>query len=195
MILCGLTGSVGMGKSTAAAFFLQSGFQLIDTDDLARELVEPGQPALAEIQNVFGPGFLTVSGSLNRAGLARLVFSEPEARKKLEAILHPRIYERWHAQADVWRHQNCPLAMVVIPLLFETGAAADFDKIVCAACSPAVQRDRLRGRGWTTEEIQGRLASQLPADQKIARSHFVVWTDGSLASHRRQVEEIVKKLN
>ena len=75
MILCGLTGSVGMGKSTAAAFFLQSGFQMIDTDDLARELVEPGQPALAEIQNVFGPGFLTVSGSLNRAGLARLVFS------------------------------------------------------------------------------------------------------------------------
>jgi dephospho-CoA kinase len=194
MKLIGLTGGVGMGKSTAAGFFLQSGIQLIDTDDLARELVEPGQPALAEIQDEFGPGFLTAAGALNRLELARLVFAEPEARKQLEAILHPRIYERWQAQADVWRRQNCPLAMVVIPLLFETGAEGAFDKIVCAACSPASQRDRLRGRGWTTEEIQGRLAAQLSVDEKMTRSHFVVWTEGSLASHRRQVEEIVKKL-
>jgi dephospho-CoA kinase len=84
--------------------------------------------------------------------------------------------------------------MVVIPLLFETGAEANFDKIICVACSPAGQRERLRARGWPAEQIQGRLAAQLPAEQKIARSHFVIWTDGSLASHRRQAEEIFKRL-
>jgi dephospho-CoA kinase len=168
---------------------------MIDTDDLARELVQPGQPALAEIQAEFGSGLIAPDGTLNRAELAQLVFSEPDARKKLEAILHPRIRERWQAQVEIWRSENCPLALVVIPLLFETGAEASFDQIICVACSPAAQRNRLLGRGWPADQIQGRLAAQLSADQKIARAHFVVWTEGSLASHRRQVEEIVKCLS
>jgi dephospho-CoA kinase len=194
MKLCGLTGGVGMGKSTAAGFFLQLGVRLVDTDDLAHELVQSGQPALAEIEREFGSGLLAADGSLKRAELARLVFSDVAARKQLEAILHPRIRDRWEAQAELWRGEKCPVAMVVIPLLFETGAETSFDKIICVACSPAGQRARLQGRGWPVARIQGCLAAQLPAEQKIARSHFVVWTEGSLASHRRQIQEIVKKI-
>ena len=86
------------------------------------------------------------------------------------------------------------VAMVVIPLLFETAAEASFEKIICVACSPAEQRERLQARGWPAEQIQGRIAAQLPVEQKIARSHFVVWTEGSLASHCQQAGEIFRKL-
>jgi dephospho-CoA kinase len=193
MKLCGLTGGVGMGKSTAAGFFSQLGARVVDTDELARELVLPGRPALAEIKKEFGKGLVAADGQLQRGELARLVFADVVARKKLEAILHPRIRERWQAQVALWRRENCPLALVVIPLLFETAAETHFDKIICAACSPAGQRERLRARGWTADQIQGRIAAQLPVEQKMARSHFVIWTEGALAVHRWQAGEIFKK--
>jgi dephospho-CoA kinase len=194
MKLCGLTGGVGMGKSTAAGFFSELGARIVDTDDLAHELVEPGQPALAEIQVEFGAGLIAADGRLRRDELARIVFSDVEARKKLEAILHPRIRDRWQKQVEVWRKQNCHVAMVAIPLLFETLAEKDFDKIICVACSPAGQRERLRGRGWPADQIEGRIASQFPVEQKMARSDYVIWTEGSPASHRRQAGDIFQRL-
>ena len=194
MKLCGLTGGVGMGKSTAAGFFSELGARIVDTDDLAHELVEPGQPALAEIQVEFGAGLIAADGRLRRDELARIVFSDGDARKKLEAILHPRIRDRWQKQVEAWRKENCRVAMVAIPLLFETGAEKEFDKIICVACSPAGQRERLRGRGWPADQIEGRIASQLPAEQKMARSHYVIWTEGSLESHRRQARKVFQKL-
>ena len=194
MKLCGLTGGVGMGKSTAAGFFLQLGVRIVDTDELAHELVQPGQPALAEIQQEFGASMVGAGGCLKRSELAELVFSDADARGKLESILHPRIRERWQSQVEIWRREGCRVAMVVIPLLFETQAESSFDKVICVACSPVGQRERLRARGWPEGQIPGRIAAQMPVEQKIARSHFVVWTEGSLASHRRQVEEVLKKV-
>jgi dephospho-CoA kinase len=194
MRLCGLTGGVGMGKSTAAGFFLQLGARVIDTDDLARELVLPGQPALAEIQTVFGRDLVAADDRLNRSELARLVFADAAARRQLEDILHPRIRERWQAQIEGWRQENIPLALVVIPLLFETAAENHFDKIICVACSPAAQRERLSARGWKLDQIRQRIAAQLPVEQKIARAHFIVWTEGLPAVHRRQVGQIVSNL-
>jgi dephospho-CoA kinase len=194
MKLCGLTGGVGMGKSTAAGFFLQLGARVVDTDELARELVLPGQPALVEISREFGENMVAADGQLNRDELARLVFSDAGARKKLEAILHPRIRERWQAQVERWRMESCPLALVVIPLLFETAAETCFDKIICVACSAMGQRERLLARGWTTDQIQGRIAAQLPVEQKMNRSQFVIWTEGSLEVHRQQVEWILARL-
>lgn len=194
MKLCGLTGGVGMGKSTAAGFFLQLGARIVDTDELAHELVQPGQPALADIQAAFGPGLIAADGRLKRGDLARLVFSDASARKRLETILHPRIRERWLAQVAAWRGEDCPVGMVVIPLLFETAAESNFDRIVCVACTAAAQRERLRARGWPADQIQGRIAAQCPVEQKIARAHFVVWTEGSLANHRRQAAEVFERL-
>jgi dephospho-CoA kinase len=194
MKLCGLTGGVGMGKSTAAGFFLQSGLRIVDTDELARQLVEPGQPALAEIRHAFGGGLIADDGSLKRGDLARMVFADVAARKTLEAILHPRIRECWHAQVNRWRREECPAAMVVIPLLFETRAEPDFDRIICVACSAAAQRERLRQRGWPAGQIEGRIAAQLPVTEKIARSDYVIWTDGLLENHRRQAAQILSRL-
>jgi dephospho-CoA kinase len=194
MKLFGLTGGIGMGKSTAAGFLRRHGVQIVDTDELARQLVEPGQPALSEIQAAFGKKIVAPDGQLRRDELARIVFSDATARKKLETILHPRIRERWLAQIETWRGENRALAVVVVPLLFETGAESHFDKIICVACSAATQRQRLLSRGWTPEQIQQRLAAQWPVEQKMSRADFVVWTDGALEAHARQIEQIFVKL-
>jgi dephospho-CoA kinase len=194
MKVCGLTGGVGMGKSTAAWFLRERGASVADTDEIARQLVQAGQPALAEIQNLFGPGVISRDGQLRRDELAKIVFAEAPARKKLEAILHPRIREQWLAQVETWRGENRPLAVVVIPLLFETRAETHFDKILCVACSATAQRERLLARGWTPEQMEQRNAAQMPVAQKIARADFVIWTDGALETHARQVERIAAKL-
>ncbi len=194
MKVCGLTGGVGMGKSTAARLLRDHGAQIADTDEMARHLVQPGQPALAEIQAAFGKNLVSPDGQLRREQLARLVFADPAARLKLEAILHPRIRIEWLAQIETWRAQNCPLAVVVIPLLFETRAEPHFDKIICVACSSAAQRERLLARGWTAQSIEQRIAAQMPIDQKIARADFVVWTDGPPDACARQLDRIIAKL-
>jgi dephospho-CoA kinase len=194
MKACGLTGGVGMGKSTAAGILRNRDAQVVDTDELARQLVQPGEPALAEIQNQFGKNVIAADGRLRRDELARIVFADAAARQKLEAILHPRIRERWLAQIETWRGENHKLAVVVIPLLFETQAESRFDKIICVACSAASQHERLLARGWTPEQIRQRIAAQMPVDLKIARADFVVWTDGNLDAHAWQLERILSRL-
>jgi dephospho-CoA kinase len=194
MKVCGLTGGVGMGKSTAAEFLRKRGAQIIDTDELARQFVQPGEPALAEIEKIFGKEILSADGQLRRDRLAKIVFADPAARKKLEAILHPRIRERWLARIENWRKENCPLAVVVIPLLFETQAESHFDKIICAACPPKAQHERLRARGWSSGQIEQRIAAQMPVEQKITRSDFVIWTEGDLKAHAAQVGRILAAL-
>ena len=194
MKLCGLTGGVGMGKSTAARFLRERGAPVVDADELARQLVQPGQPALADIQAAFGREVIGSTGELKRAGLAQIIFADANARKKLEAILHPRIRERWLDQIANWRGEGRPLAVVVIPLLFETRAESQFDKIICVACSAAAQRERLLARGWTPEQIGRRIAAQMPVEQKIARADFVIWTDGTPEVSARQVGHILARI-
>jgi dephospho-CoA kinase len=194
MKVCGLTGGVGMGKSAAAQFLRARGAQVVDTDELARQLVQPGQPALTEIQTEFGKKVIAPDGRLRRKELAEIIFADADARKKLEVILHPRIRERWLARVDVWRQENRALAVVVIPLLFETRAESHFNKIICVACSAPTQRQRLLSRGWTPEQIRQRLAAQWPVEQKISRADFVVWTDGALDAHAQQLDRILVKL-
>lgn len=187
----GLTGGIGMGKSTAAAILRDRGVAVVDTDELARLVVAPGQPALAEVQEAFGPGIVGPDGQLRREELARIVFAEPVARHKLEAILHPRIQERWQTQLATWRAEGQPVAAVVIPLLFETRAESLFDAVVCVACSAATQRERLAARGWTPEQMDQRNAAQLPVAEKLLRSQSVIWTEGSLEVHAQQWARIL----
>jgi dephospho-CoA kinase len=194
MKVCGLTGGVGMGKSTAVGILRARGAQVVDTDELARQLVQPGETALAEIQTLFGNNLIAADGQLRRDELAKIVFADAAARKKLEKILHPKIRAGWLAQIEIWRKENCQLAVVVIPLLFETQAESQFDKIICVACSAANQQQRLLQRAWTLEQIQQRIAAQISIEQKIARADFVVWTDGDLDSHAQQLERILSRL-
>ncbi len=190
----GLTGGIGMGKSAAAQWLQSHGIAVVDTDDLARAVVEPGQPALDEIKGMFGGDVIGDDGKLRRNELAHAVFADAAARKKLEAILHPRIHDLWSAQLDIWRAENKPLAVVIIPLLFETGAEREFDAVVCIACSVVTQRDRLRLRGWTDEEIQRRIAAQMPVTQKMERSNHVVWSEGDLEVFHLQIMRIIASI-
>ena len=194
MKVVGLTGGIGMGKSTSSRLLRSRGTPVVDTDDLARQVVEPGQPALAKVQEVFGPEIIALDGTLRRDELARRVFPDPQARRQLEEILHPPIRALWRAQVEAWRAEGRPLAVVVIPLLFETGAQADFDAIICVACSAASQQQRLLGRGWTADEITQRLRAQLPIDTKITRSDYLVWTEGDLAVHAEQLARICARV-
>jgi len=191
MKLLGLTGGVGMGKSTAGDLLRRQGVAVIDTDTLARELVEPGQPALAEIVEKFGPPVLLPDGRLDRERLARRVFSDSAARGELEAILHPRIRAAWNRKAQNWRDAGLTCGVVIIPLLFETQSAALFNATICVACSAATQARRLRERGWDSTQIQQRLAAQWPAARKIALSDYVVWTDTTLEAHAAQLQRVI----
>ena len=179
-----------MGKSTAADLLRQHGIAVIDTDQIARDLVEPGRPALAEIEQAFGRGIL-LEGRLHRAALARLVFQDAESRRRLEGILHPRIRAAWQEQAQRWRTEGRSQAAVVIPLLFET-KAGPFDAVICVACSASTQQARLRARGWSAEQLAQRIEAQWPVERKIALSDFVVWTDTSLAAHEEQWRRIAR---
>lgn len=198
----GLTGGVGMGKSTAAALLAKEGVTIVDTDVLARQLVEPGQPALAEIQRAFGPEVLAADGSLRRDVLARRVFSDPIARRTLEAVLHPRIRELWQMQLAEWRStleqslasaDRGGLFCVVIPLLFETHAEHEFDATVCLACSSATQHQRLSSRKWSADQITQRIQSQLPIDEKMARADYVVWNESSREILAAQLDRILRR--
>jgi dephospho-CoA kinase len=194
MKLLGLTGGIGMGKSTSASLLVARGMPVIDTDQIARDIVEPGQPALAVIASAFGRDLIDADGKLRRAALAELVFSSPEKRQELEAILHPLIRDRWMAQAQTWRNEGQGMGVVVIPLLFETEAQSHFDAILCTACSAETQLERLRARGWPEPQIHQRLAAQWPVEKKMAASNFVLWTEGVVELHRLQLEHILSGL-
>jgi dephospho-CoA kinase len=194
MKVLGLTGGIGMGKSASAQLFRARGVPGVDTDDLARQVVEPGQPALAEVMAAFGPQFAEPNGHLRRDELARRVFSDPAARQRLEEILHPRIRALWRAQVETWRAEGRPLAVVVIPLLFETKAEAELDATICVACSAATQQQRLKARGWSTEQIQQRLQAQWPVEKKLDRADYVVWTEASLDVSAAQIKRILRRL-
>lgn len=191
MKLFGLTGGVGMGKSASEKLLRERNVPVVDTDAIAREIVEPGQPALVEIQAFFGPDIVSADGRLRRDELARRVFSDSAARRRLETILHPRIREIWKKQVQEWRTQGLAVAVVVIPLLFETSAQGEFDKIICVACRADSQRQRLQARGWTAEQIGQRIGAQWPIEKKMELAHYVVWTEAGLDVHAAQLERIV----
>jgi dephospho-CoA kinase len=192
MVTIGLTGGIGMGKTTAANLLGDSGLPVMDTDVIARKVVELGQPAWDEIRQVFGEEIVGPDGQLRRDELARQVFSDETRRRQLEAIVHPRIRERWQAEVELWRAQNQPRGVVVIPLLFETSASAFFDTIICIACSATTQRQRLLVRGLSPEQIDRRVEAQWPIEKKIALSHFVIWTEGGLDILAAQIHRILE---
>ena len=194
MKVIGLTGGIGMGKSTSARFLEELGIRIIDTDALARKLVGPSQPALSEIAAVFGSEVIDETGALRRDVMARIVFADENKRRLLESILHPRIRERWVEHVHMEREAGVSVVVVVIPLLYETEAAPLFDFVICSACSEATQRNRLLARNWSEAHLQSRIKSQWPIEMKMDCSSFVVWTEGALEIHQRQISKLIPKL-
>ena len=187
----GLTGGVGMGKSTAARLLKKVGLPVVDSDDLAREAVHPGTEGLAEIADEFGEGFLKADGSLDRDKMASTVFQDEAARKRLEAIIHPRVRSVWEKQIDQWREQKWPVGVVVIPLLFEVDLQDSFDAVLCVACTANTQRARLRERNWDDAQITARIAAQMDIAQKIDLADHVLWNEGAPELLMDQMKEIL----
>jgi len=181
-----------MGKSAAAELLGSRGVPVVDTDDLARQVVEPGQPALAEVEQAFGADIVGADGRLQRHELARRVFADPAARKRLEAILHPRIRTLWRAQVDAWKKEGRSLAVVVIPLLFETSAEKELDATICIACTAATQHQRLLARGWSPAEIEQRIRAQWPVEVKMSKADYVIWTEAGLDVHADQLGRVLQ---
>lgn len=189
MLRVGLTGGIGAGKSEVARLLAGHGAVIVDADVLAREAVAVGSEGLAEVVEAFGPGVLAADGSLDRAALATVVFADPAARGRLEAIIHPRV----RALAEAAFAAAAADAVVVhdVPLLVEAGLAAAYDVVVVVAASKQTQLGRLTAlRGMTAAEAEARLAAQAPLEQKLAVADIVIWNDGDRAALARRVDEI-----
>jgi dephospho-CoA kinase len=179
-----------MGKSEAARFLAERRVPVVDTDDLARAVVRPGETGFEAVVREFGGEMVGADGTLRRGALAEIVFRDPAARVRLEAILHPLIRQRWLAEAEEWRGKGAEAGVVVIPLLFETGTEQFFESVICIASSFGRQFARLQERGWSAEQVAGRLAAQWPIEKKVDRSQYVVWNDSSVAVLREQLGRV-----
>jgi dephospho-CoA kinase len=194
MLRVALTGGIATGKSFCLSRFAALGAAVIDADLLARAAVAPGSPALAAIADRFGPPVILPDGTLDRAALGRIVFSDRASRADLEAIVHPEVYRRideWFATLPA----RTRVAIADIPLLFETGHHHDFDRVIVCACDPAVQIRRLMARDRLSDaEARARLASQWPIEEKVARADYVITTDRTISDTDAQVKTIYQLL-
>ena len=189
----GLTGGVASGKSTVATLLSDLGAVVVDSDRLAREVVEPGTPGLEAVVAEFGATVLTEEGRLDRAALGALVFGDEDARRRLEGILHPLIRAR---AAEVEAEAGAD-ALVVhdIPLLVETGQADRFDAVLVVDVPEEIQVERMvRERGWTVEDARARIAAQADRDERRAAATHVIDNTGTLEDLRDRVTEVVEGL-
>jgi dephospho-CoA kinase len=189
----GLTGGIASGKSTVAQLLVALGAVLIDGDALAREVVARGTPGLAQVVEEFGAELLTPGGDLDRAALGRIVFADEAARRRLEAITHPLIFEKY-AELEA---AAAPDALVVhdIPLLAESGRADTFDEVIVVDAPAELQVERMvRERGWTRDEAESRIAAQASREDRLAIATIVIDNTGTLDDLRAQVEQVYADL-
>ena len=190
-----LTGGIATGKSHVRAELERLGVPTIDADVLAREAVAPGTPALAAIVNRFGGDLIDPTGALDRRKLAALVFTDPAARRDLEAIVHPIVRGRTDAWFDALATRHA-FAVADIPLLYETGRERDFHEVIVTACDPETQVRRVMGRDSITEQdARQRIAAQLSTEEKVRRADHVITTDGSFDDTNSQVRRVFTALS
>jgi dephospho-CoA kinase len=188
MLRVGLTGGIGSGKSTAAALFAGHGVPVIDADEIARQLVTPGQPAYEQVIRTFGSGIVATNGRLDRDRLRRIVFADPEQRKRLEAILHPLV--RREIQRETRRLQ-APYCIIVIPLLIEANQRDLVDRVLVIDCDEELQLQRVAGRSQLTEdEIREIVGAQLSRTERLRHADDVILNNTDLGELRANVEAL-----
>jgi dephospho-CoA kinase len=188
----GLTGGIASGKSTVAARWRSRGVPVIDADQLAREVVLPGSEGLAELVRAFGPGVLLPDGTLDRKAVARLVFADSQARRKLEGITHPRIAQLTVLRTSELGRAGEPLACYEAALIIENGLTPHFRPLVVCACPEDVQLARIRSRDQASaEDALARVRAQKPLAEKVALADFVIDTSGPLEDNRRQADAVL----
>ena len=185
MLIIGLTGGIGSGKSTVAGCFAQHGVPVIDADQLARELVAPGSPALNEIIAIFGPNILLPDGSLDRSQLRQRVFADPDQKRRLEAILHPRVYTELRYRTQALRTPYC---IWVVPLLLETGGTALVDRVLVVDAPESLQRQRVLTReGMNETTFDAILRSQANRAERLRAADDVIVNNSDLSQLQQQV--------
>lgn len=192
MLEVGLTGGIASGKSSVAQMFVDLGAHLVDTDVLSRQAVEPGSPGLAAIVRAFGPGVLGPEGGLDRRGLREVVFRDPAARARLNAIVHPRVRELMAGELAHWRATDpAGIVLVDVPLLFESDWAGRFAAVVLVYVPRAVQIERLMKRdGVSQAQAEAALSAQMDIEQKRGLAQFVVDNSGPITDTHTQVRAV-----
>jgi dephospho-CoA kinase len=189
----GLTGGIASGKSTVSAILAELGAVVVDADRIAREVVARGTPGLDAVVAEFGADLLTADGDLDRPAMGALVFADPDARRRLEAIVHPLVHRR---SAEL--EEEAPAGAVVvhdIPLLAEVGRAGGFDAVIVVDAPADLQVSRMvQDRGWTPEEAESRIAAQATREDRLAIATHVVENTGTLDELRARVREIHAEL-
>jgi len=189
-MIVGLTGGIGSGKSTVARAFGSLGIGWVDADDVAREVVMPGEPALAAISEHFGNDVLHADGTLNRAPLRSIVFDNPTERKWLESVTHPRVRERILVHLERLQRQS-PYVLLVSPLLFESGQDKLVDRTVVVDVPLELQLSRTRARDDVSEaQVHAILAAQLPREERLTKANDVIDNSGDHASMMQQVTQL-----
>jgi len=195
MLKIAITGGAGSGKSTVLRMFADLGAAVVDADQVSRAVVAVGQPAWEDLRQAFGVEYFKENGELDRHRMAHLVFADPGARERLNAIIHPRVAQEIQARLADLKRQGAALVMVEVPLLFEAGLEKAYDRSIVVYAAQEDQVSRLTARdGRDSGEIGGILQAQMPLKDKLARADFVVDNSGPLTSTRDQVEKIWRKL-
>lgn len=195
MLLVGLTGGIGTGKSTVARMLEKRGAVVFDADVLARQAVAPGTPGFDKVVERFGPNVLAPGGGLDREALASIVFSDPAARRDLEGIVHPEVRRMFAEGCEEYRDSDRAVVFSA-PLLVETGMHTAFDLLIVVSAPVATQIERLmRGRGMAERDVQARIAAQLPLEAKAEVADVLVGNEGTLEDLEGRVERVWRDLD
>jgi dephospho-CoA kinase len=194
MLRVALTGGIATGKSYALERLSRLGVPCLDADSLAHGVMAPGTEATRAIAARFGEAMIDAQGAVDRRRLAPIVFADAQARQDLEALVHPAVRRAITAGLKGFELTGSALAVVGIPLLYETGREGDFDKVVATVCSRSKQLSRLEARGLSPNEAELRVTAQVPADEKAGRADLVIDTNGSFEATDAQIEEVFRRL-
>lgn len=197
MLRAGITGGIGSGKSTVAAMLVSAGAELIDADAISRRLTAAGGAAISSILQQFGPALVTSAGALDRDAMRELIFSNPDAKRQLESIIHPLVSQACAAQAGQAAAAGKPCALFDIPLLVESGRwRQQLDLVLVVDCLEATQISRVMQRsGWTAEAVQKVIAAQASRAQRMAAADIVIYNDGvSLVELQAAVQQSLPRL-
>src|SRR5690349_17097970 len=196
MLRVGLTGGIGTGKSTVGLMFVELGCHLIDADQVTHQLFRPGESVYKSVVEAFGEHILEPDGAINRKSLGEIVFNDPQARARLNGLVHPAVIQH---QRDWLKEMETKdpggISIVDAALMIEVGTYKHYDKVIVVTCAPEVQKQRLRVRsGLSEEQIDARIRSQMPLEEKMKYADFVIDNSGALPETRDQVVQVNSKL-